>query len=156
MLRELDLRQSRAGTQLLEPSPRPLAQFLGFRRLLGELDLSAHRPDPALPSGLLNYPTIVAQLRPQGEAAPPARGGMRRSRWRSLPGRPEVAPRAFSRASTLPLLRYCRLGWPERLLGAGLRRPSVRSRAHVRQRRKSVPVSRRSHATQHFACDATC
>src|SRR3954453_23875088 len=74
MLRELDLRQSRAGTQLLEPSPRPLAQFLSFRRLLGELDLSAHRPDPALPSELLNYLTIIAQLRPQGEAAPPARG----------------------------------------------------------------------------------
>src|SRR6185295_14606382 len=72
MLRELDLRQSRAGTQLLEPGPRPLAQFLGFRRLLGELDLSAHRRDPALPSELLDYRIIVAQLRPRGEAASPA------------------------------------------------------------------------------------
>src|SRR3954447_26246189 len=106
MLRELDLRQSRAGTQLLEPSPRPLAQFLGFRRLFGELDLSAHRPDPAFAFRIAKLSTTVAQLHPQGEAAPPARGAMRRSRRRSLPDGPKVAPQALSRASTLALLRY--------------------------------------------------
>src|SRR3954463_11082227 len=68
MLGELDLRQSRAGTQLLEPSPRPLAQFLRFRRLFGELDLSAHRPTPA-------FAFRIARLSDHSSTIAPTRGG---------------------------------------------------------------------------------
>src|SRR3954452_24301058 len=104
MLRELDLRQSRAGTQLLEPSPGPLAQFLGFRRLLGELDLSAHRPDPALPFRITKLSDHSSTIAPTREAAPSGRE--RRARRRQACAATSGLPRSERpMAHGLPLLR---------------------------------------------------
>src|SRR6266540_4327632 len=55
LLRELELRQSRAAPQLLEPGTGAPAQLLGLRRRLHELHPSPQRPRPLLALAFQSY-----------------------------------------------------------------------------------------------------